>query len=401
MSLDHTPTNVVLPQPQPWPALGDPTPLLAQRERLHAVGQLAPGIAHDVNNALAMIVGYSDLLLADPTQLDDPEVVREYLAVISAAAQDAAGILGGLGEFYRGARRDEPSKTVDLNSVVQQTVLLSRPKWRDQAQTTRATVEIRTDLQPVPPLRGDACALRELLLNLIFNAVDALPNGGTITIRTAAAGGLASLAVSDNGVGMTESVRRRCLEPFFTTKQDAGTGLGLAMVQGIVRRHAGWLEVESQPGRGTTVSISLPVQSCPPRPDPPAAGHDRPPSQRVLVIDDDPRIRLLLRRLLMVDGHSVETSAGGRDGLRRFQTGRFDVVMTDYAMPDLSGEQVAAAIKNVAPDRPVVLLTGFGDLLDLPASTPPGVDLVLSKPVTLRALRQALVSVARLVGPRA
>ena len=283
---------------------------------------------------------------------------------------------------------------MDLNCVVTQSVLLSRPRWRDQAQAAGATIEIRTELEPVPPIAGSACALRELLLNLIFNAVDAMPSGGTITLRTACHSGLVSLEISDTGVGMTEQVRRRCLEPFFSTKPAVGTGLGLAMVCGIVRRHGGMLDIDSQVGAGTNVRISLPTGNGQINPVQAASGPDRPLPLRLLVIEDDPRVRRLLKQLLLVDGHAVKTAADGRAGLDQFRAGRFDVVLTDQSMPGLSGVQVAAAVKSMAPNTPVVLLTGYGEAADLPGGAPPSVDLVLGKPLTLRVLRQALESVA-------
>jgi CheY-like chemotaxis protein len=388
-----------LPRSSQQPAAAGRASHASRSEHLPAVGPLTTGLVHDANNSLAMIVGYSDLLLADPAQLADRESVREYLELIRTAAQDASDILGALGARDHSVGLAEASAQVDLNCVVTQSVLLSRPRWRDQAQAAGATIEVRAELEPIPPIIGSACALRELLLNLIFNAVEAMPAGGSITLRTGSASGQVRLEISDTGVGMSEQVRSRCLEPYYSTKPAVGTGLGLAMVCDIVRHHGGVLEIDSRVGAGTTVRISLPVRGAALPGGLAGTGPDRPPSLRLLVVEDDPGVRRLLRQLLLVDGHLVNTAADGKAGLQQFRTGQFDLVLTDQSMPGLSGAQVAATIKSIAPSTPVVLLTGCGDATDLPGGAPPGVDLVLAKPLTLRVLRQALISIAGVATP--
>jgi signal transduction histidine kinase len=228
-----------------------------ERERLRALGEMASGIAHDFNNTLALIVGVGELL-ALPGGLDDPAAVREHLALVRTAAKDAAGTVSRLREVFRARDPGEPAAPVDLNAVAALAVALTQFKWKDQAQTRGAAVRVATDLRAVPAVAGDEAALREALTNLILNAVDALPAGGTVTLRTRTEGAHAVLEVADSGTGMTAEVRRRCLEPFFTTKGERGTGLGLGMVHGTVRRHEGTLEIDSAPGAGTTVRLRLP-----------------------------------------------------------------------------------------------------------------------------------------------
>jgi len=232
---------------------------IIQQERLRAMGQMASGIAHDFNNALSMILGHSELLLCRPETLDDKSKALAQVQTINAAARDASQVVGRLREFYRPREEDEPLGHVDVRRLVERAVSVSQPKWRDQALARGATIAVETDCQEVPLVAGNDAELSQALTNLIFNAVDAMPDGGTLTIRTCADSQRVTLQVRDTGVGMTCEVRQRCLEPFFTTKGEDGTGLGLAGVVGVVQRHNGKLKVESQVAKGTTVTIKLPV----------------------------------------------------------------------------------------------------------------------------------------------
>jgi len=364
-----------------------------QQERLRALGQMASGIAHDFNNALSPIMGFSELLLDVPQHLSDRDKATRYLKIINIAAKDAASIVRRLREFYRTRDEDEHLIPISLNQIARHAISLTQPRWKDQALAAGITVRIATDLQTVPLVVANESEIREALLNLIFNAVDAMPQGGTITIRTRSRDGSAELEVSDTGTGMTEEVRGRCLEPFFSTKGEHGTGLGLAMVYGIIQRHHGRIAIDSEPGRGTTVTLRLPVEAEPEAQD---KGQEAvAPSRRfrILVVDDEPLMCEVLTEYLTRDGHTVETAANGREGLEKFHRGWFDVVITDRGMPEMSGDQMAASIKRTAPTKPVILLTGFGDLILAAGEKPAGIDSVISKPVTAAALRKALADI--------
>jgi signal transduction histidine kinase len=383
---------------------------LVQQERLRALGEMASGIAHDFNNALVPVLGFSELLLVDPDVLDNRCKTRTYLEAIHAGANDAAGVVRRLREFYRKRDASDTLLPVDLADVVTTVVELTRPRWKDQPQANGRTIVVATDFQPLPPVAGIEAHLREALTNLIFNAVDALPHGGTITVRVHADATdprLAVLAVADTGTGMTEDVRRRCLEPFFTTKGAHGTGLGFPMVQDIVRRHGGCLELHSAPGQGTTVTIRLPLfaapapaaSPAPTAPTPPASldpGASPPtsPPLRVLVVDDEPGVSEVVAALLRQDGHTVETAPDAQRALDRLQDTAFDAIVTDRAMPGICGEQLAAAAKEIHPAIPVILLTGFGDLMLAANERPAGVDAVVAKPVNGGTLRQVLEDVS-------
>jgi signal transduction histidine kinase/ActR/RegA family two-component response regulator len=374
---------------------------LVQQERLRALGEMASGIAHDFNNALAPILGYSELLLHRPEQWGDQARVAEYLTLIKTGAQDAANIVRRLREFARSREADEALQTVQLNTLIGEMVALTRPRWKDQALAQGRQIMIETDLGPVPGIAGNGADLREALTNLLFNAVDALPQGGTITLRTRADGDQVLLEVSDTGTGMPEEVRQRCLEPFFTTKGEHGTGLGLAMVYGIIQRHDGTLEIESAPGQGTTICLRFPARSEPlvPATRQSAVGPTR--ALHVLVVDDEERLRAVAVAYLTGDGHTVETAVDGVAGLARFLAGAFDLVITDQAMPGMTGDQLALAIKAASPTTPVIMMTGLGDLMEATGERPSGVDTVVSKPATLEELRRALAEVSQAERPEA
>ena len=258
------------------------------------------------------------------------------------------------------------------------------------------TLQIETDLQDAPWIVGDEAALREVLTNLIFNAADAMAEDGQITLRTRCEDPSVLLEVSDAGGGMTEEVRQRCLEPFFSTKGTDGTGLGLSMVFGVIQRHNGTIEIESEPGQGTTFRIRLPIQtpsSSQREADEPDLTPVRP--LHVLLVEDEPLVCQAAATCLRLDGHTVETADNGQEGLEKLskQHAAFDVVVTDRAMPQMNGDQLAAAIKQLVPDVPVIMLTGFGEMMSTLGEKPEGVDLIVNKPVTLNLFRDALAKV--------
>ncbi len=366
---------------------------IIQRERMHALGRMANGIAHDFNNALAPILGFSELLLMKPETLLDPKKVRNYVEMIHTAAKDSAKVVSRLREFYRYRDDAEVFTPVVINDLVLQVISLTQPRWKDQALAAGVRIDFRTEMGNVPTVPGNESELREMLVNLVFNAIDAIPKRGTITIRTEVQGRWLVVTVIDDGIGMTDEVKARCMEPFFSTKDDQGTGLGLGSVHGIVRRHEGEIDIQSEAGRGCSIAVSLPLDKAekPPEivPPLPTAGS----KLRILVVEDEPLVREVLSVYLAEDDHDVETAENGREGLEKFQAGTFDLVMTDRSMPEMNGDQLAAEIKQLRPEQPVLLLTGFGDLMTGAGEQPPGVDLVVSKPFTLTTLRNAIARV--------
>ncbi|PAW76386.1 MAG: hypothetical protein B9S32_15390 [Verrucomicrobia bacterium Tous-C9LFEB] len=378
-----------------------------QQERLSALGQMASGIAHDINNALSPATLYLSSLLDGSSSEFSPET-REYLETVQCAVEDVAQTVSRMREFYRPHEERMPLTPVDLNRMVKQVVDLTRVRWKDLMQQRGVEISLRTDLMTdLPKVTAVESEMREALTNLVFNAVDAMPDGGTLTIATRVmenspnsdkgwVGRFVSVEVSDTGAGMSEETRQRCLEPFYTTKGERGTGLGLAMVYGVVQRHCGEVEVESTPGKGTTVRLSFPLPldgfEEAPRPISARVAHSR---LRVLVVDDDPLLLKSLGDILESDGHFVVTAQGGQAGIDQFlhlqkSNEPCALVFTDLGMPKVDGRKVAAAIKEVSPTTPVVMLTGWGERLAVEGDKPEHVDRILSKPPKLREIREVL-----------
>ncbi len=364
---------------------------VVKQERLRALGMMASGIAHDFNNALTMVLGYSELLLPY-IQQNAPEREMGYLHHVISAAQDATHVVSRLKDFYRPPSGNEIRVAVDLNEIVQQAVSMTAPKWSSKSLAEGVQIRIDTCLnEEIPLISAHAVELREVLTNLIFNAVDAMPTGGVITISTLSEEDAVSLRVADTGAGMSEEERQRCLEPFFTTKGERGTGLGLAVVYGIVQRHGGTIEIESTKYQGTVFTIRLPLVPLTHMVAPPPAERlDR--ALRILVVDDQEIICELVAEHLRADGHQVMLTSSAAEALEHFASRKFDLVITDQSMPAMNGTQLACMLKKQSPETPVILLTGFGEEMQALGELPDGVDLVLGKPVSAVDLRRAVFS---------
>ncbi|HEY2780240.1 MAG TPA: ATP-binding protein [Steroidobacteraceae bacterium] len=368
-----------------------------QQERLKALGQMASGIAHDINNAVSPVSIYTDSLLERETGLSAKG--REQLQTIQRAVEDVAATVARMREFYRHREPELTLVPVPINRMVHEVLDLTRARWSDMPQKRGIVIDSRTDLEPdLPAFMGVESEIREALTNLIFNAVDAMADGGTMTLRTGtvAHGARVYVEICDTGVGMSEETRQRCLEPFFTTKGERGTGLGLAMVYGTLQRHSGDIEIESTLGEGTTMRLVFAAQTA--AHTPAAAKSVGPialPRLRILLIDDDPLLLKSLRDALEADAHQVVSANSGKEGINSFAAAArgekpFNAVITDLGMPYVDGRKVAEAIKSFSRTTPVILLTGWGQRLIAEGDVPPHVDLVLSKPPKLRELREAL-----------
>jgi len=374
-----------------------------QTERLRALGEMASGIAHDINNAISPASLYAELLLDTEPKLSVDG--RNRLTTIQRAIADVAGTIERMREFYRPREAARTFTKLDVHAAIEQVLELTQPRWRALPQERGVVIELRKDLAAsLPDVLGDEIELRDALTNLVFNAVDAMPDGGTLTLRTRArieeGRATALIEVTDTGIGMDEETRRRCIEPFFTTKGQRGTGLGLASVYGMLQRHNAMLEIESAPGRGTTIRMIFPAIA-----DELSTTGSHPTARvtlrrhHILMIDDDPVLTRSVRDALESDGHIVVTAAGGQAGIDAFAaahgTGRaFAIVITDLGMPRVDGRKVAAGIKQISPATPVILLTGWGQRLLDEKDIPENVDKVLSKPPRLAQLRDALTELA-------
>jgi signal transduction histidine kinase/CHASE3 domain sensor protein/CheY-like chemotaxis protein len=373
-----------------------------QQERLRALGQMASGVAHDINNAISPIVLYTESLLEREPNLTPRG--REYLETIQRSIEDVTHTVTRMREFYRQREPQLALAPVDLNRMAQQVLELTRARWSDMPQQRGITIDARTVLAAdLPAIMGVESEIREALTNLVFNAIDAMPEGGKLTLRTkipesasASTPRHVHVEISDSGTGMDEETKRRCLEPFFTTKGERGTGLGLAMVYGIVQRHRAEVEIESAAGEGTTMRLIFSVpEEIPAGPVQARTEFATPSRLRILIIDDDPLVLKSVQHALEADGHIVTAANQGQEGIDAFaaaQNGHepFAVVITDLGMPYVDGRKVATAVKAASPATSVILLTGWGQRLVADGEVPPHVDHVLSKPPKLRELREAL-----------
>lgn len=368
---------------------------ILQQERLRALGQMASGIAHDINNAISPVTLYTDALLEQESQMSAQG--RDYLRIIRRAIDDVGQTVARMREFYRQRERSNDLAPLELNPLVNQVLALTSARWRDLPQERGIVIDVRTELPSgLPRILGTESDIRDALTNLIFNAVDAMPDGGTLTLRTRQVSQAVELEVRDTGAGMDEETRRRCFEPFFTTKGERGTGMGLAMVYGMAQRHDAQIEIDSALGVGTAVRVQFRAapSAAMAAAKPLAATRPHRPLQ-LLVIDDDPLVAQSLLHVLNHEGHSVTTADGGQAGIDAFAAAfkegrRFDVVMTDLGMPYVDGRAVAAAVKALSPHTPILLLTGWGQRLSTEQTVPEHVDRLLSKPPKLAELSAAL-----------
>ena len=355
---------------------------LIRGEKLRALGELAAGVAHDFNNNLGIILGRTQLL---QMKVSDPEIIAG-LEVIRQAATDGGQTVRRIQQYTR-VREDPLKEVLHLPSIAAEVREITKGKWKNESEHRGVRVEVQLESRDPLPIRGTRAEIREAMTNLIFNAVDALPMGGTIVIRTRSEGTDAVLEVVDNGVGMSEEVKSRMFEPFFTTKGVSGNGLGLSMVYGIVSRHGGTIEVESAEQRGTTIRMRFhsvaAMVSTSAEPEQIRA----PFRARILVVDDERELLEVMRDAFTREGHEVETAGSGTEGIQRFRAGKFDAVLSDLGMPDVSGWEVARIVRTEGDPKLVLgLVTGWGATISDEVIVAHGVDFVVSKPFEVSAL---------------
>ncbi|OGP74168.1 MAG: hypothetical protein A2W09_03660 [Deltaproteobacteria bacterium RBG_16_50_11] len=371
---------------------------IVQTEKLKALGEMASGVAHDFNNVLAVILGNIQLLLYQLDRLG-PDEIREQLRVIERASKDGAETIRRIQEFT-GMRRDKEFSSLSVNELIKGVATVTQPRWKDQPQSRGVQIELVTELGDLPSILGNPSELREVLTNIIFNAIDAMPQGGKITVSShPLADHWVEVRIADTGIGMTEEIKRRVFDPFFTTKGVTSSGLGMSVSYGIIKRHGGEILVESEPGKGTTFILHLPVgygeekpveKAAPPPPESRTA--------RILVIDDEDSVRNVLSQMLTIKGHVVEVAPSGEAGIERFKGGKFDLVFTDLGMPRISGWDVGKAIKQINPAVPIAMITGWGLELDKKKMTESGIDLVITKPFDLDQVVRLVSEAMKLKG---
>ena len=355
---------------------------LIRTERLRALGEMISGIAHNFNNLLVAVLGYSELLCSET----DPERVSSGLERISEAGRRARDLIWQLQESAR-VVQDQSFVPVDLAKVVRETVASTRPRWRDQAWAEGIAIEIEDKLEGDLTLEGNPVELGRMVRELIFNAVDAMPRGGTIIIRAERKGEEILLCVSDTGTGMNENIKDRIFDPLFTTKMDIGSGMGLAIAYGTIQRHGGEISVDSESGVGTTFTIKFPAAS---RAMAPSVEKNviAPREAKILALDDEEDILNLLSQMLV--RHRVDVATDGERGLELFGEDGYDVVIVDLSMPGMNGWQVANRVREMDPNVGIVVCTGWDVELERVRLQESPIDLVLMKPFGMAGVRNTI-----------
>ncbi len=368
---------------------------LLQAEKLRSLAEMASGLAHDFNNALAAILGNTQLLL----HTVQDEETKEALKIIEKVAKDSAQTVRRLQDFTR-KRVHQELFNVDINSIIKDSIEITKPKWKDEVQSRGIRIEMVSNLEKIPLVSGNASELREVITNLIFNAIDAMPEGGTLKICTFQKRKEVFIQISDTGIGIQEEVRKKIFEPFFTTKPFTNTGLGLSMSYGIIKRFEGEIEVESKVGHGTTFTIILPVggEGREEVISPPTIKKGR--KARILVIDDEEFVRSVLSRTLAQVNHQVTLAEDGEKGIQLFKEGKFDMVLTDLGMPGISGWEVCRMIKKISPHTPVGMITGWGAEMSRSKMEEYGLDFFISKPFDLNQILNVVTETMESKGER-
>ena len=371
-----------------------------QLEKLSALGELASGVAHDFNNTLAGILGRAQLL----QRTNDPEKIKRGLDIIIKTAEDGAKTVKRIQDFAR-QRRDHDFELVSVDQILTDASEITKPRWKTCAEAANVHISLDLQINSNAMVMGDDSELREVLVNMVFNAIDAMPEGGKLTLATSVVDETVVIAISDTGVGMYPEVRSRVFDPFFTTKGKAGLGLGLAVSFGIIRRHGGNIDVNSNYGKGSEFRITLPLASvakvAPPKLNPVTQASNnvatQEPSRKphVLVVDDEDFVRELLSEILETEGCVVETAASGKEALEYFANAKFDCIFTDVGMPGMSGWELAQAIREQDQFIPIAVITGWGEAVGLNEQQAAGVDWVVAKPFTADRIVELVKEVSR------
>ena len=357
----------------------------AQMEKLSALGELASGVAHNFNNTLTGILARAQLML-DAKDMKD---VRRGLRIIIQTAEDGAKTVKRIQDFAR-QRRDQDFVRIDVDQLMLEVAEITRPRWKDHAEAANVHIKLVRQIGSNSVIMGDAGELREVLVNMVFNAVDAMPDGGTLTLSTQDGGDEVVMTVADTGTGMSEEVRSRIFDPFFTTKGKAGMGLGLSVSYGIIRRHEGRVEVESEVGKGTTFRMTFPVvgESDTQRINDtgPLLTARADGSLRILVVDDEDYVRELLADILEREGCKVSLAGEGREALRLFDSAEYDAVFTDVGLPGMSGWEVARAVRERDERVALAVITGWGDTVTPEEQSEAQADWIVPKPFTVERI---------------
>jgi signal transduction histidine kinase/ActR/RegA family two-component response regulator len=372
----------------------------AQIEKLSALGELASGVAHDFNNTLAGILGRAQLLL----RTDDPDKIKRGLNIIIKTAEDGAKTVKRIQDFAR-QRRDHDFRLLSIDQILLDASEITRPRWKNSAEASNIHIRLDLQIKSNAMVMGDDSELREVLVNMVFNAIDAMPEGGKLTLATRLDGESVVISIADSGVGMSNDVKSRIFDPFFTTKGKAGLGLGLAVSFGIVRRHGGSIDVDSNEGGGTEFHITLPVATMSGNRTA-VENHTTAPNaislvstaskSKLLIVDDEDFVRELLSEILEIEECEVHAASSGPEALELFHQHSFDGVLTDVGMPGMSGWELAEEIRRTDETIPIAVITGWGEAVGSSEQKAAGVDWVIAKPFTADRISELVKEIHRL-----
>lgn len=359
-----------------------------QRHRMEALGRMTMGVAHDLNNLLSGLIGHLELLKEkanrDETSTED---IQPSIRTIEQTAEDGASLIEKLQRYIR-EDTQKHFERINLASIVEDCITITQPYWYNEPRRQGIEIEVERELDDVPDVMGAPSELREVFVNLILNAVQAMPEGGRLTFETFTSDGSNVYArVTDTGIGMSDEVQRNIFEPLFTTKGEQGTGMGLAASYGIVQEHEGRIDVDSEPGEGTTFTLSFPpADEGEPERDEPSPEMTEMENVRVLVVDDEEMVRSIITQLLSLNDHDVNCASSGEEALSMLEDRQYDIVFTDFGMPEMTGAELATRINEIYPDLPIILLTGYTDT----ETAIDEVDDLLSKPFKLEELEATI-----------
>ncbi len=348
-----------------------------QRHRMETLGRMTMGVAHDLNNLLSGLIGHIELLKDQVERASLTDSIRPSIETIETTAEDGAALIDKLQRYIRHDTQQH-FEPLDLTELIEDCITLTEPYWYNEPRRQGIEISVKTSFEDVPDILGAASELREVFVNLILNAVQAMPEGGTLRFETFTNDrGQVCVNVSDTGIGMSDEVQQNIFEPLFTTKGDEGTGMGLAASYGIVQEHEGMIDVTSEPGEGTRFTLTFPPAEGEPAPvEEPSPEPSEPESVSVLVVDDEEMVRSTVTRLLSLNGHEVDRASSGAEALTMFSDTEYDIVFTDFGMPEMTGAELSREIKDEDPDLPVILLTGYTET----EKAIEEVDGILSKP---------------------
>jgi len=348
-----------------------------QRHRMETLGRMTMGVAHDLNNLLSGLIGHIELLKDQVERASLTDSIRPSIETIETTAEDGASLIDKLQRYIRHDTQQH-FEPLNLNDLIEECITLTEPYWYNEPRRQGIEISVKTSFQDVPDILGAPSELREVFVNLILNAVQAMPDGGTLRFKTSTTNaGQVRIQVTDTGIGMSDEVQQNIFEPLFTTKGDEGTGMGLAASYGIIQEHEGTIDVSSEPGEGTQFTLTFPPADGDPAPvEAPPTEPSEPESVSVLVVDDEEMVRSTVTRLLSLNGHEVDRASSGSKALTMFSDTDYDIVFTDFGMPEMTGAELSRELKERAPDLPVVLLTGYTET----EKAIDEVDGILSKP---------------------